>query len=148
MFESIFIGMMWLILIIALLILPLIVLVLVGQKRQHRKKAIWISLALLCAEVLLTVILCMHPLMINLSGNALTDESEIIIRYVSDGRYNSTLPVFPTAVVVMENEDGFLRWQTYYGIWGRTEHIYSDTYEMTEPLWRLSFARENAAVST
>ena len=84
----------------------------------------------------MTVILCMHPLLLNLSGNALIEESENIIRYVSDGRYNGTLPVFPTVIVVRENEDGFLRWQTHYGFWGKTEHIYDETYEMTEPLWR------------
>ena len=127
---------MWLILILALLVVPLLVLCLVGHKRERRKTAVWISLALLCAEILMTVILCMHPLIINVSGNALTEESESKIRYVSDGRYNSRLAVFPTTVIVIENEDGFLRWQTYYGFWGRTEHIYDETYEMTEPLWR------------
>ena len=87
-------------------------------------------------EIVVTVFLCVQPLMVNLTEQALDTETENIIRYVSDGRYNDVLPVFPTAVVVIENEDGFLRWQTYYGFWGKTEHIYAETYEMTEPLWR------------
>ena len=130
------IAMIWIIYIFALLILPLLVLCLVGHRRQRRKTAVWISLAILCAQIWMTALLCSQPPIINLNDRGLDRESENIIRYVSDGRYNRTLPVFPTAVVVIENEDGFLRWQTYYGFWGKTEHIYAETYEMTEPLWR------------
>ena len=134
--EFCLIGMVWLVFILVLLILPLLVLFLGGYKRERRKTAVWISLALLCTEILITVILCAHPPVFNLTDHALNEVSEKIIRGVSNGRYNSTLPVFPTSVVVIENKDGLLRWQTYYGFWGRTEHIYAETYEMTEPLWR------------
>ncbi len=132
--ELLFVALMWAINIFVLLILPLLALCLIGQKRQ--RTAVLISLSLLCAEVLLTVLLCVQPPIIHLTDHALDAETKKIIRNVSDGRYNDVLPVFPTAVVVVENEDGFLRWRTYYGLWGRTEHIYADTYEMTEPLWR------------
>jgi len=76
MMEYCLIGIIWLTFIVVLLILPLLVLVLVGGKRDHRKKAVRISLALLCAEILMTVILCIHPLLLNLSGNVLNEESE------------------------------------------------------------------------
>lgn len=134
--ELLFVGIMWMILIFVLMILPLLVLCLVGHKRERRKMAVSSSLAVLGIEIVTTVLLCVQPPMINLTDQALDAETEKIIRNVSDGRYNDVLPVFPTAVVVIENEDGFLRWQTYYGFWGKTEHIYAETYEMTEPLWR------------
>ena len=130
------IAMIWIIYAFVLLILPLLVLCLVGHKRQRRKIAVWLSLTVLCAQICMTVLLCIQPPIINLNEQGLDSASENIIRYVSNGRYNDVLPVFPTAVVVIENEDGFLRWQTYYGFWGKTEHIYAETYEMTEPLWR------------
>lgn len=130
------IATIWIIYALVLLILPLRVLCFVGHRRQRRKTAVWSSLSVLGIEIVVTVFLCVQPLMVNLTEQALDTETENIIRYVSDGRYNDVLPVFPTAVVVIENEDGFLRWQTYYGFWGKTEHIYADTYEMTEPLWR------------
>lgn len=130
------IATIWIIYALVLLILPLLVLCFVGHRRQQRKTAVWSSLSVLGIEIVVTVFLCVQPLMVNLTEQALDTETENIIRYVSDGRYNDVLPVFPTAVVVIENEDGFLRWQTYYGFWGKTEHIYADTYEMTEPLWR------------
>lgn len=130
------IAMIWIIYALVLLILPLLVLCFVGHKRQRRITAVWLSLAVLGIEIVMTVLLCVQPLLVNLTDQALDAETENIIRYVSDGRYNDVLPVFPTAVVVIENEEGFLRWQTYYGFWGKTEHIYADTYEMTEPLWR------------
>ena len=134
--EQWVIGIIWLIFVISLLIGPLLLLVLVGAKRERRRIAVCGSLALLGAEILVTFLLCIQPPIINLTDQALTYETENIIRFVSDGRYNKTLPVFPTAVVVTENVDGFLRWQTHYGIWGKTEHIFAETYEMTEPLWR------------
>ena len=134
--ELLFIGIMWVVFILFLLIIPTLVYCLIGHHRERRTLAVRISLAVLGAEILAAVCLCMKPPIISLKGQALDTESEKVIRYVSDGRYNDVLPVFPTAVIVIENEDGFLRWQTYYGFWGRTEHIYSDTYEMTEPLWR------------
>ena len=130
------IATIWIIYALVLLILPLLVLCFVGHRRQQRKTAVWSSLSVLGIEIVVTVFLCVQPLMVNLTEQALDTGTENIIRYVSDGRYNDVLPVFPTAVVVIENEDGFLRWQTYYGFWGKTEHIYADTYEMTEPLWR------------
>ena len=130
------IATIWIIYALVLLILPLLVLCFVGHRRQQRKTAVWSSLSVLGIEIVVTVFLCVQPLMVNLTEQALDTETENIIRYVSDGRYNDVLPVFPTAVVVIENEDGFLRWKTYYGFWGKTEHIYADTYEMTEPLWR------------
>ena len=118
------------------MILPLVLLCLIGHKRARRKLAAVISLSVLCAEIVTMVLMCVHPPIIDLTGHILDKETEMVIRFVSDGRYNNTLPVFPTVVIVKENKDGFLRWQTYYGFWGKTEHVYAETYEMTEPLWR------------
>ena len=135
MIEEILIKMIWLIFIVSLMILPLVLLCLIGHKRARRKLAAVISLSVLCAEIVTTVLMCVHPPIIDLTGHILDKETEKVIRFVSDGRYNNTLPVFPTVVIVKENKDGFLRWQTYYGFWGKTEHVYAETYEMTEPLW-------------
>ena len=134
--EDMLIGIIWLIFIFTLLILPFVILCLIGYKRARHKIAVLASFAVLCTEILIAVLLCIQPPIIDLTGHILDEETEMIIRYVSDGRYNTALPVFPTAVVVTENSDGFLRWQTNYGIWGKTEHVYAETYEMTEPLWR------------
>ena len=136
MIEEILIKMIWLIFIVSLMILPLVLLCLIGHKRSRRKLSVSIALSVLCAEIFLTILLCIHPPIVDMTGHILDGQTEKIIRYVSDGRYNNTLPVFPTVVIVKENKDGFVRWQTYYGFWGKTEHVYAETYEMTEPLWR------------
>ena len=104
MIEYWIIGILWLIFVFLLLIFPVLFLIFVGAKRERRRFAVCNALAVLGAEILITFLLCIQPPIINLTDQTLTFESENTIRCVSDGRYNSTLPVFPTAVVVTQNK--------------------------------------------
>ena len=88
------IAMIWIIYAFVLLILPLLVLCLVGHKRQRRKIAVWLSLAVLCAQICMTVLLCIQPPIINLNEQGLDSASENIIRYVVMGGTTTYFPCF------------------------------------------------------
>jgi len=129
---------MWIIFILGLLLLPAILFLFLGRKHDKRKRAIILSSILLLAELLLFVLTVIHPPLFNDSGNPLSDESVEIVRYVSDGKLNDRTAIFPIAVVVTENSPVLLRWRTYYGIYGSTEHIWdvvNECYECTDQLW-------------
>ncbi len=137
--EYCILTIMWLVFLLTILILPTILFLIFGRKRKKRSRAALISLILLAFELFTILLLCAHPPIINLTVSKLTEDSKEIIRDVSRGRFNDNTPTFPIAVIVTENANTLLRWRTFYGIWGSTEHIWDGIdkcYEMTDPLWR------------
>ncbi len=136
--EMLLVAVMWIIFILGLILPPAILFLFLGRKQGKRKRAVIVSSILLMTELLLITLITIRPPLFNASGNVLSDESVETVLYVSSGRFNDRTPIFPIAVVVTENTHTLLRWRTYYGIWGSTEHIWDAVnkfYECTDQLW-------------
>ncbi|MBQ4574745.1 MAG: hypothetical protein IJA85_06055 [Clostridia bacterium] len=136
--ENIIITVMWLIFVMGMILPPMILFLIFGRKEDKRRSAALFSLLLLVTEFVVIFLLCLHPPIINVTNSPLSQDSEETIRYVSNGRFNDNTPVFPIAVIVTENSPSLLRWRTFYGIWGSTEHIWDEVnqcYENTDRLW-------------
>ena len=133
--ETVLVSGMWIGWFIGLLLLPLLLFLFTRRNQAKRRRAIILSMILLMVELLYITLTTIHPPLINATGNRLSDESAETVRYVSNGRLNDRVPIFPIAIVVTENTPSLLRWRTYYSIRGSTEHIWdaaAQCYECTD----------------